>query len=84
MTEMTLWAQDPSYGSPQALKGSYQRVVDATPYDAVFPVIAFVLVIIIPTFVALWVIARVLKQRRAEIEAAEAYFRKREEQPSEA
>lgn len=58
-TMQTLAAQapalDPNKGAPAAYAGAQARIAEPHLYDMVFPVIALVLVIIIPSMVALWV-----------------------------
>lgn len=57
---------DPSQGTPTAQKGAVQRLAEPTYYDLVFPVIAFLLVIALPTVTALWVIWRTATEKKAE------------------
>jgi hypothetical protein len=53
-------------GTEGAQKGAVQRLADPTYYDMVFPFIAFGLVILLPTSVALWVIVRTLTEKTRE------------------
>jgi hypothetical protein len=46
---------DPNQGTLVAQKGAEARLTEPHLYDMIFPIIALVLVIIIPTCVALWV-----------------------------
>lgn len=48
-------ALDPNRGAPAAYAGAQARIAEPHMYDVVFPVIALILVIIIPASVALWV-----------------------------
>jgi hypothetical protein len=57
---------DPSQGTALAQKGAVQRLAEPTLYDLIFPVIAFLLVIVLPTATALWVITKTLKDRQKE------------------
>jgi hypothetical protein len=57
---------DPSQGTSLAQKGAVQRLAEPTVYDLVFPVIAFLLVIVLPTATAVWVIAKTLTNRDKE------------------
>ena len=45
---------DSNQGTAQALQGAQQRISEPHMYDMVFPVIALVLVIILPSCIALW------------------------------
>jgi hypothetical protein len=45
---------DPNQGTAKAALGAQQRIADPSYYDLVFPLIALVLVIIVPSIVALW------------------------------
>ncbi len=57
---------DPNRGTALAQKGAVQRLAEPTVYDLVFPFIAFLLVIVLPTATALWVIGKTLQDRRKE------------------
>ena len=57
---------DPLLGTASAQKGAVQRLADPTYYDYVFPLIAFVLVIILPTAAALWVIFKTATEKKPE------------------
>ena len=57
---------DPLQGTASAQKGAIQRLADPTYYDYVFPLIAFVLVILLPTTTALWVIFKTSTEKKAE------------------
>lgn len=46
---------DPNQGAPAAYAGAKARIAEPHLYDMVFPVLALVLVIVIPTLVGLWV-----------------------------
>jgi hypothetical protein len=46
---------DPYQGTAQAMVGAQQRIADPHLYDMVFPLIALLLVIIVPAVVASWV-----------------------------
>lgn len=46
---------DPNMGTPQAMVGAQQRMAEPHLYDMVFPLIALMLVIIVPAAVAIWV-----------------------------
>jgi hypothetical protein len=50
-------------GSLQAQYGAVERVLNPHLWDAVFPVIAFVLVIVIPSSIALWAIVKTFRER---------------------
>lgn len=69
LTELVLHAAsqvDPSQGTATAQKGAVQRLADPTYYDVIFPVLAFLLVIVLPTATALWVIWRTWSEKSAE------------------
>ena len=53
-------AIDPNRGTLQAYAGAQARFQDPTFYDAVFPFIAFVLVIALPVTIAGWVIFKTM------------------------
>lgn len=57
---------DPAQGTLRAMKGAQQRLLEPSAYDTVFPVIAFSLVIVVPTVVALWVMYRTARDRTLE------------------
>ena len=57
---------DPLQGTAAAQKGAVQRLAEPTYYDFVFPMIAFLLVICLPTATALWVIFRTATEKKAE------------------
>jgi len=42
---------------------SMERVLNPSLWDATFPVIAFVLVIVVPCAVALWAIVKTIRER---------------------
>lgn len=47
---------DSSQGTLKASQGAVQRALDPSYYDAFFPVFAFLMVIVVPSLVALWAI----------------------------
>ncbi len=57
---------DSNAGTQLAQAGAKQRLQEPTYYDAVFPVIAFSLVIVVPSCVALWVIFKTLTEKTKE------------------
>jgi hypothetical protein len=57
---------DPNAGTALAQKGALQRLAEPTLYDLVFPIIAFLLVIVLPTATAIWVIVKTLKDKQKE------------------
>jgi hypothetical protein len=57
---------DPLQGTATAQKGAVQRIAEPTYYDYVFPAIAFLLVIVLPTLTALWVVYRTVTEKKAE------------------
>ncbi len=59
---------DPSQGSALAQKGAVQRLAEPNLYDMIFPLIAFGLVILLPTCTALWVITRTVKDKKNEVD----------------
>ncbi len=65
---------DPNQGTAVSTRGAAMRILEPTLYDAVFPVIAFMLVIVVPTFVALMVIVRIVMQTRHDRKALIAYL----------
>lgn len=50
-------------GTLEAQYGSMERILHPHLWDAMFPVIAFVLVIVIPSSIAIWAIAKTLKEK---------------------
>lgn len=52
-----------SLGTFEAQYGAMERVLHPHLWDAVFPVIAFVLVIVIPSSIAVWAIVKTLRER---------------------
>jgi hypothetical protein len=65
LTQLALQV-DPNMGTPQARDGAVQRLAEPTYYDIVFPVIAFLLVIVVPSVTALWVVYRTVTEKKAE------------------
>ena len=61
-------SQIDTQGSALAQKGAIQRLAEPNLYDMVFPVIAFGLVILLPTCTALWVIVRTVKDKKNEVD----------------
>ncbi|MCC7072809.1 MAG: hypothetical protein IT383_15890 [Deltaproteobacteria bacterium] len=57
---------DPNLGTKAAQQGAIQRMSDPTSYDVVFPVVAFVLVIVVPAAVALWAMFRTATEKTKE------------------
>lgn len=57
---------DPNQGSAAATKGAALRLQEPDYYDIVSPVVAFVLVIILPSVVALWAIYKTLTEKPSE------------------
>lgn len=57
---------DPSQGTALARQGAINRLAEPNLYDMVFPLIAFGLVILLPTCTALWVIVKTLKDNKPE------------------
>ena len=57
---------DSAAGTLQAQRGAVARLQDPNAYDVVFPFIAFGLVIVLPTVTALWVMMKVLTEKRIE------------------
>ena len=57
---------DPLQGTATAQKGAIQRLAEPTYYDYVFPLIAFLLVIVLPTSTALWVMFKTVSEKKAE------------------
>ena len=52
-----------SMGTLEAQYGAMERVLHPHLWDAMFPVIAFVLVIVIPSSIAIWAIAKTFRER---------------------
>jgi putative exporter of polyketide antibiotics len=64
---LTLATQvDPKLGTTEAQQGAVQRMADPQVYDLVFPVIAFVIVIVVPAVAALWVILKTVTEKTKE------------------
>lgn len=61
-------SQVDTQGTALAQKGAIQRLAEPNLYDIVFPVIAFGLVILLPTSTALWVIWRTIKEKKPEVD----------------
>lgn len=59
-------ALDPNQGTMGAQRGAVQRLAEPTYYDMIFPLLAFILVIALPTATALWVIYRTVTEKKAE------------------
>jgi hypothetical protein len=57
---------DPSQGTALAQQGAVQRLAAPNLYDMIFPLIAFGLVILLPTCTALWVIVKTVKDKKPE------------------
>lgn len=57
---------DPLQGTATAQKGAIQRLAEPTYYDYVFPLLAFLLVIVLPTTTALWVIFKTATEKKPE------------------
>ncbi|MBI1945775.1 MAG: hypothetical protein HYS27_08770 [Deltaproteobacteria bacterium] len=57
---------DPKLGTSEAQQGAIQRMSEPNSYDVVFPVIAFLLVIVAPAVTALWVIFRTATDKTKE------------------
>ena len=57
---------DSTRGTAQASAGAVKRLQDPTYYDAIFPFVAFFLVIIVPASVAIWVIYKTLTETTME------------------
>ena len=53
-------------GTQLAQHGAKQRLQEPNYYDAAFPVIAFCLVIVVPSSVALWVIFKTISEKTME------------------
>ena len=54
---------DPNMGTAVAYQNAQKRLQDPTIYDAIFPVIAFFLVIVLPVLVAFWVIFKTVTEK---------------------
>ncbi|MCP4499413.1 MAG: hypothetical protein GY822_05535 [Deltaproteobacteria bacterium] len=54
---------DSNQGTAAAAAGAIARVTAPHPFDAIFPVIAFTLVVIIPTCLVLWVIYKTITEK---------------------
>jgi len=57
---------DPNMGTARAKQGALQRLAEPNAYDVVFPFIAFLLVIVVPTAAALWVIYKTVTEKTKE------------------
>jgi hypothetical protein len=57
---------DPNQGTAAVQKGLVNRLAEPQLYDIVFPFIAFLLVIVLPTTTAVWAIVKTLKDDRKE------------------
>ena len=57
---------DSDRGTAAASVGAVKRLQDPTYYDAVFPFVAFFLVIIVPSCVAVWAIYKTLTETTME------------------
>lgn len=57
---------DPNKGTAKAMLGAQQRISEPNYYDMVFPLIALVLVIIVPSIVALWVAWKTITDKTLE------------------
>jgi len=57
---------DSNAGTAAAARGAVQRMAEPNIYDMVFPLIAFGLVILLPTATAIWVIVRTVTEKKAE------------------
>lgn len=66
MAQQIASQMDPSNGSAAATAGAVKRLQDPTYYDAIFPFVAFFLVIIVPALVASWVIFKTLTETTVE------------------
>lgn len=54
---------DANSGTLAAQSGAMERLLDPSFFDVASPIVAFLLVILLPTCVGLWVIFRALKDR---------------------
>jgi len=50
--------------SAQALVGGVERILNPSAVDVIYPIIAFVLVIVLPAFAAFWAIAKVWREKK--------------------
>ena len=57
---------DSDRGTAAATAGAVKRLQDPTYYDAIFPFVAFFLVIIVPACVALWAIFKTVTETTVE------------------
>ncbi|MCC7110477.1 MAG: hypothetical protein IT382_14390 [Deltaproteobacteria bacterium] len=57
---------DPNLGTKEAQQGAIQRMADPQVYDLVFPVIAFLLVIVVPALAGLWVMFKTATEKTKE------------------
>jgi len=53
-------------GTALSQRGAAQRLSEPNYYDVVFPFIAFFLVIVVPTSIALWVITKTIREKTPE------------------
>jgi hypothetical protein len=51
-------------GSAQALVGAVERILNPSAIDVIYPLIAFVLVIVLPVLTACWAIAKVWREKK--------------------
>ena len=54
---------DSQLGTAAASAGAKARVTAPHPYDAIFPLIAFTLVVVIPSCLVLWVIYKTITEK---------------------
>jgi hypothetical protein len=66
LTAAQMGKLDPNTGTLAAYENAKARLQDPTMYDAIFPVIAFFLVIILPTCIAFWVIFKTVTEKDKE------------------
>lgn len=57
---------DPNQGAPAAYAGAQARIAEPHMYDVVFPVIAALLVIVVPILVALWAVWKTITDNSLE------------------
>lgn len=57
---------DPNQGTNMARLGAKQRIEAPSYYDAMFPIIGFFLVIVLPSLTVLWVIYKTLTETDKE------------------
>jgi hypothetical protein len=57
---------DPNQGTAKAALGAQQRIAEPSYYDMVFPIIALVLVIVVPSIVAIWVAWKTITDKTLE------------------